>query len=191
MSDTVGPVKRGAARLREIAAKNKTHAVSIELVEIAEAMDAMVIHTQGLEQLTTAVSLSFGDLSDIPDELKAELNVPKPDELDNQIATLINTSAGRTATIDQILIGLWRKFGVVQKRRFLQGRLYRMIKNDMLWSVPDRKGTYTTVPTEGGSSMEDFQDDEPPERPDPPRRRPMMEDNPFDRSGDFDDEIPF
>ena len=52
---------------------------------------------------------------------------------------------GGTATLDQILVGLNRKFKVAQKRRFLQNKLYRM---PMVWSVPGRKGVYTTEPPE-------------------------------------------
>ena len=50
---------------------------------------------------------------------------------------------GGTADLDQILVGLFRKFKVVQKRRFLQNKVWRMCQKEMLWSIRGKKGVYT------------------------------------------------
>ena len=83
------------------------------------------------------------DLSDLPSALLAELSVSKTDELEDQLATVIN-AAGGEADIDAILVYLFRKFKVVQTRRFLQNKLWRMVQKGLLHSVPGRKGVYST-----------------------------------------------
>jgi hypothetical protein len=52
--------------------------------------------------------------------------------------------AGGTATLDEVLIGLYRKTGEVAKRNLLSNRLYRLAQQGYLRSVQHRKGVYTT-----------------------------------------------
>jgi hypothetical protein len=94
-----------------------------------------------LEGLTSALPPDLGNIHDLPQELLDELSVAKTDELEDQLVTVINAYGGE-ASLDQILVGLFRKFKVVQKRRFIQNKLYRM---PMVWSVEGRKGYYTTT----------------------------------------------
>ncbi|MCD1621097.1 hypothetical protein K7H20_23965 [Salipiger manganoxidans] len=91
--------------------------------------------------LTSALPPDLGNIHDLPTELLDELSVAKTDELEDQLVTVINSYGGE-ASLDQILVGLYRKFKVTQKRRFLQNKLYRMA---MVWSVDGRKGYYTTT----------------------------------------------
>lgn len=84
----------------------------------------------------------LGDISDLPPELRQELSLPQADELEERIHAVL-VSYGGTADLDQILIGLYRRFGEVQKRRFVQNKLYRMSRKSMVFSVPHKRGTYT------------------------------------------------
>jgi hypothetical protein len=94
-----------------------------------------------LERLTKSLPHDLGDLSEIPEELLLEMSVSfHVTDLDDQIVTVINCYGGE-ATLDQILVGLYRKFRVVQKRRFLQNKLYRQ---ETVRSVEGRKGIYST-----------------------------------------------
>ncbi|MBB5724072.1 hypothetical protein FHS72_003722 [Loktanella ponticola] len=104
---------------------------------LAEVPDELV----RLYGLTSALPADLGNVHDLPPELLEELSVAKADELEDQLVTVIR-AYGDEASLDQILVGLWRKFKVSQKRRFLQNKLYRM---DTIWSVPGRKGVYTTT----------------------------------------------
>lgn len=97
-----------------------------------------VVH---LSALTSALPPDLGNVYDLPAELREELSIAKVDELEDQIVTVINAYDGE-ASLDQILVGLFRKFSISQKRRFLQNKLYRM---PMIWSVDGRKGVYTTT----------------------------------------------
>jgi hypothetical protein len=95
-----------------------------------------------LEAKLKPLPTRLGDLSDLPSELVAELSVPRTDELENQILVVIQAYGG-TADLDQILVGLYRRFKVIQKRRFLQNKVWRICQKDMLWSIRGKKGVYT------------------------------------------------
>src|ERR1043166_718333 len=100
-----------------------------------------------------AMPVDAGDLADLPPELLSELSgshadargtVPAPpperlrewsgshaDPLEAQIMAVLRDGGG-PADLDQLLIGLYRKFETVQKRRFLQNKLWRMVRKGRL-----------------------------------------------------------
>ncbi|PHS77453.1 MAG: hypothetical protein COB56_03265 [Robiginitomaculum sp.] len=96
-----------------------------------------------LRSITKPVPKTLGDLSDLPDELKAELSAIKTDDLEDQIFTIIN-AAGGEANIDTILVELFRRFNLVQKRTYITNKLWRMTQKDGLLWAADGKGIYTT-----------------------------------------------
>ena len=67
----------------------------------------------------------LGDVSDLPEELKEELQSIKISELDEQILSIIQEDLGGIANLDEILVGMYRKYGKVQKRQFVAGKAYR------------------------------------------------------------------
>jgi len=74
-----------------------------------------------------AERLRARDISDLPAEVLNELRSAQADVLGRQVLTVIQALGG-SADLDHILIALFRKFGVVAKRRFLQNKLWRMIR---------------------------------------------------------------
>src|SRR5262245_38442620 len=50
-------------------------------------------------------STRFDDLSDLPEQLLEQLSITEPDQLENQILSVIGACGG-TADLDQVLIGL-------------------------------------------------------------------------------------
>ena len=93
-----------------------------------------------LEQLMKPVSPDLGDLSDLPDKLFDELSIVKPDELTRRLFIAVN-SYEEKATLDQIIVALYRKFGEIYERRLVQNKLYR---TQGIYQVVDEKGTFTT-----------------------------------------------
>jgi len=73
--------------------------------------------------------------------LLRELSVGHADPLDAQIVEVLSGYGG-SANLDQILIGLFRKFQVIQKRRFLQNKVWRMIRKDRLHKAPGMRGVF-------------------------------------------------
>ena len=165
MSEHVESVKRVAAYLRENAERRRSDPVHDVLMSYASSLEAAAGHMVTLEGLTSALPPDLGNIHDLPKELLEELSVSKTDELEDQLVTVINAYGGE-ASLDQILVGLYRKFKVMQKRRFIQNKLYRM---PMVWSVDGRKGYYTTTepahseaqgPSEGWSAKAEPTEDD-------------------------------
>ncbi len=93
-----------------------------------------------LEQIMEPVSPDLGDLSDLPDELFEELSIVKPDELTRRLFIAVK-SYEEKATLDQIIVALYRKFGEIYERRLVQNKLYRA---QGIYQVKDEKGMFTT-----------------------------------------------
>ena len=94
--------------------------------------------------------MNLTDVSDLPPELIRELNLPT-DKLESQIMALLQLM-GEPIDLDQILIGLYRRFGVIQKRRFLQNKLWRMVSKKQIYKGKDRKGVYALEPVKPHAS---------------------------------------
>jgi hypothetical protein len=99
------------------------------------------------------------DLSDLPPELLKELSEGIKGETDPIIKII--QGRGGVATLDEILIDLYRKYNEIGKRPIVANKLYRLSRRGLCWSVPGRKGAYTTIkPTKaagatGGGTKDD------------------------------------
>jgi hypothetical protein len=80
-------------------------------------------------------------LSDLPAELLSELSASQVDVLERQIVAVL-TALGGSGDLDEILIGLYRKFQVVQKRRFLQNKLWRMVRKGQAKKAKGARGLF-------------------------------------------------
>lgn len=90
------------------------------------------------------VGKRIGNLSDLPEELRSELPTTLKDELEIQIIECFIDLEG-IANIDEILVFLYRKYGVIQKRAFLASKIYRMVKSRSLEKIKGKKGIYRLV----------------------------------------------
>lgn len=88
-----------------------------------------------------ATDIDVTDLSGLPDELLKELSVSQADLLERQIVDVLQALGG-SADLDQVLIGLYRKFQVVQKRRFLQNKLWRMVRKGQMHKPQGARGQF-------------------------------------------------
>jgi hypothetical protein len=141
--------------------------------QLKEGYAQATAEIRDLRSRTKPIPRDLGDISDLPPELLQELSSVKTDTIEDQLVTIIN-SLGGTADLDQILVGLYRRFDVLQTRRFIQNKLWRMNQKYCVWTVPKKKGVYTTEPPDGDWGKTPT-----------PRRK---EREPVD---DLDDEIPF
>jgi hypothetical protein len=104
------------------------------------------------------------DLSDLPPELLAQLSDSARGETDPLVQII--EERGGTASLDEILIDLWRKHREVAKRALIANKLYRLSKRELCWPVAGKKGVYTTTPTATRQSMDEADDDSKDEGPD-------------------------
>jgi hypothetical protein len=86
----------------------------------------------------------LGDLSNLPDELKSQLQATKVGELDASIMDVLETQLDGVGNVDEILVGIYRKTGEIHKRQYISNKLYRMAQAGMIVSVPKKKGVYRT-----------------------------------------------
>ncbi|MGE0667680.1 MAG: hypothetical protein AB7O49_14075 [Sphingomonadales bacterium] len=107
-----------------------------------EKMEAVRGFLDEQAEILSPLPGDLGDLSDIPSELRRELSVVDVDDLERKLVQVVQAYGG-TASLDQILVGLFRKFKEVQKRRFVQNKLYRMSGKKLIYTVPKRRGLYT------------------------------------------------
>ena len=92
-----------------------------------------------------ALTLSWNEIEGLPDELVAELSISDSDKSDYNLIALID-EVGGMASLDRLLVELYKKTGEVIKRSNLNARLYRMIQKEMVFSVPGKKGVYSSRP---------------------------------------------
>lgn len=83
------------------------------------------------------------DVSDIPEEISAELS---NDVFAQNILTLFN-KAGRNLTIDEITVGYYRQFNEIKTKRQIMVKLCNMARarEAKIKSIPNRKGMYGVI----------------------------------------------
>ena len=141
----------------------------------ADAIQALVDEVTELRRWKMPIPASYGDISDLPDELIAQLSGIKTDELEDQIYAVVK-AAGEEIELDRLLIELFRRHGDVHERRFLNNKAYRMVQKGLIHQVTGRKGVYTvTAPAADTGTFGGYVSAPPKES----------------FSADLDDEIPF
>jgi len=125
------------------------------MTEVANLLTKQSVDIKGLEvelakrppapdRAKRPLQLRIEDLDGLPDELIQELSVTDGDRLDFTIYTIIEELGG-IASLDQLLIALYRKTGEVHKRPNVNSRLYRLTtRGGELFNVPGKKGVYAT-----------------------------------------------
>jgi septal ring factor EnvC (AmiA/AmiB activator) len=89
------------------------------------------------------VGRRIGDISDLPEALRKQLQVARLDDLEEKIIKTIKERYENIATIDEIMVGLYRDFNhVIEDRRQLANKLYRMTKSGHIESVKERRGVF-------------------------------------------------
>lgn len=105
-----------------------------------------------------AIPKSYGDLSDLPEEVMAQLSLAKVDELEQQMRDIVASGDGAEVSLDAIIIELFRRHNVIEQRKFIMNKLYRMAQKGTISSVEGKKGAYY-VPTASPHSYPSFDND--------------------------------
>lgn len=144
MTDHLDSVKSLAKQFRTWAQTVSDSAAATRHNQNANTLDAVLAELEQLRRITQPIPASYGDLSDLPPELLKELSGIKADDREQQLFTIIK-SGEEEVELDAILIELWRRFKVVETRKFLQNKLWRMAQKGMIWTVAGKKGVYTAI----------------------------------------------
>jgi hypothetical protein len=84
------------------------------------------------------------NLSDLPEELLAQLSGRAKKGQADPIIQIINDHGG-TATLDEILIDLYRRHHEIGTRNLISNKLYRLGKLGFVKAIEGKKGVYTTA----------------------------------------------
>jgi len=66
-----------------------------------------------------------------------------PDKGETVLLNILEARGG-IASLDQILVSLYKKTGEVMKRTTVTSKLYRMVQKGTVFPVPIKKGIYST-----------------------------------------------
>jgi hypothetical protein len=95
------------------------------------------------DKLPSGVGGRFGDLSEIPDELRSKIVRGRLDELENKIVNTMQNRFDGAASVDELMVGLYRDHKyITEDRKILANKLYRMQKSGVIDSVENRRGIY-------------------------------------------------
>lgn len=167
MADPLESVKTLATNYRRWANEcaDEDPARSRRHIAMADHLYAVSVELEDARKRLRPISSNYGDLSDLPEEVLAELSLTKVDELEQQLRDIITSGNGAEVGLDTVIIELYRRHKVVQPRRFIMNKLYRMGQKGLIEGVEGRKGVYVV----------------------PPVRRPQ----PAAFDTDLDDDVPF
>ena len=96
-----------------------------------------------MKQKMTENIFDLTDVSDIPEEISAELS---NDVFAQNILKLFK-EAGRKLTVDEITVGYYRQFKEIKTKRQIMVKLYSMARarNAKIRSIPNLKGVYEVI----------------------------------------------
>ena len=93
------------------------------------------------ESLPESLGRRIGNMADLPEELRKQLQVAKVDDLHVQVIDSLEQLDG-VANLDEVLVALYRASGKVYNRAYLSNKMYRMAQAGAIESVPKKKGVY-------------------------------------------------
>ena len=115
------------------------------LLSDLEAVQALLVAHPDIDQPRTVpprLSLSWEEIEDLPPEILSELSISDSDRSEFLIQGAIRELGG-VASLDRLIVYLFKSIGESYKRTALNQRLYRMSQKDMVFSVPGKKGVYS------------------------------------------------
>lgn len=92
---------------------------------------------------TNVLDFDIRQLIGLPKDLLTQLNMNETDKQNLLILDVI--AEHQPAHINNILIGIYKKTGVVEKRSRLVGRLYRLAKRGYIQQSNNKRGVYEII----------------------------------------------
>jgi hypothetical protein len=105
--------------------------------------------------LSSATAITPRAISGLPPALIEQLQVSESDRINWTILEIIERTPEKMIALDILLIALYKVTGQIFDRTELGSRLYRLGRKDEVFSVPGRKGVYTTIKQSGALFPED------------------------------------
>lgn len=139
--------------------KGKTPAQKESYQHRVRGLRAAIDELEARRAWARPIPARYGDLSDLPSALLAQLSGVKTDELEDQIYAVVK-AAGESIELDNLLIALFRRHGDIHERRFLNNKCYRMVQKGLIFQVPGRKGVYSVHIQADGQGLDNGTENE-------------------------------
>ena len=151
--------RRSAERFKSDPIRNRKHSNIVARFEALHSFLLSIPENQARKHGAPPVVpkqgvMRIGSIDELPKELIDQLSITESDHLEFDIISVVDGFGG-AASIDEILVGLWRKTQKVTERAFLSRKLYRMAQQEKIWPVQGRKGIYATTPVEVAENDDD------------------------------------
>lgn len=115
------------------------------LKEWAEAHPDWQEKTEADEIPPKRLTLSWEEIEGLPPEVLQELSISDADKTEFNIISAIRAMGG-VVSLDRLIVYLWKNTKELHKRTQLNQKLYRMTQKEAIYSVPGKKGVYSTEP---------------------------------------------
>ena len=112
--------------------------------------------------------------ADLPPALLKELSPRQSDQLEQQLISVLAACEG-TADLDAILIGLYRGFGVIGKRRVIQNKLWRLVRTGRIAKAKNKRNVFSLKMEQTAESPRKRRGERALVRRPPPARRRKLE----------------
>lgn len=114
------------------------------IIEANDKIKNLPVALNELDRPKGSINVPWDEVKDMPLELLEELSISDSDKSDYVVVSIVERVGG-VASLDRILVELYKETGEVVKRANLNARIYRMIQKEALYSVPSKKGVYSTM----------------------------------------------
>jgi hypothetical protein len=114
---------------------------SLRQRQFAEGLEAGGAELGRLRLWAKPLPASYGDLTDLPASLLAQLSGAKTDALEDKIYAIVKSSQ-IPIELDRILIELFRRHGDVSERKIINSKCYRMYQKGLIAQVAGKRGLY-------------------------------------------------
>ena len=95
----------------------------------------------------------IGNIGDLPDSVKNQLEITQMDDMEQKVLRTLNQRFGGVATIDEVIVGLYRDFGFETKaRQDVIDKLHKMADTGLLKAIEGKKDVYEV--TEAGRAIQ-------------------------------------
>lgn len=85
----------------------------------------------------------IGNIADLPDSVKSQLEITQIDDLEQKLLSTLNQRFGGVATIDELIVGLYRDFWYeTNDRQDVIDKLQKMADKGLLKVSETKKGVY-------------------------------------------------
>ena len=94
----------------------------------------------------------IGNIGDLPDSVRSQLEITQVDDLEQKVLSTLTQRFDGVATIDEVIVGLYRVFGYETKaRQEVIDKLTKMTDSGLLKAHEDKKDVFEV--TEAGRAI--------------------------------------